>query len=556
MRTTGKVAALISMSSIASALRVSQKSNQKHADGWGVPPEDKNNTLAHCGEVRIQLDEKLATGEWPIEDPVVSARTACVNGMAGSYPCSGVDLLSYMPLSTFSQSEANDIWGWTDPQTGKEYAIMGVREGTVFVDVSDPERPQYLVYIRTHTSASSWRDIKVYNNRAYIVSEASGHGMQVYDLTRLRGVTTPTQHSPDAHMDYFGQAHNVVINEDTARAYAVGARSYCRGGLVIIDISALQPRFLGCFSADGYTHDAQCVVYHGPDSEHEGKEICAAYNENTLTIVDVTNAASPVQLSRTPYAGSRYTHQGWFDAEQRYIYANDELDERSSDPKTRTLVFNAEDLDNVQFVEKFYHDTDSIDHNNYFLNGYMYQGNYCAGVRILKVWPDHRLSQAAYFDTEPQCNSPRFEGIWSVFPYFESGIIVASSIEKGLFVLKLSEDFTPPPPTTTPVPTPAPPTPPPGSWSVSGSGCSMDGDCVSSLNHPSNYGNNQACSITLYDVALTVDAFSTERSYDILTVDGTPYSGSSGPPSGTYTGEISWTSDFSIVNSGWKLCKA
>jgi len=558
MRTTG-LAVLTTVSGLASAIRRSSKNGKNRVDGWGVPPEDMNNTMAHCGEVRIRLDEQLAAGAWPIQDPAVSgAMTPCVDGMAGSYPCSGIDLLSFMPLSTFSQTQANDIWGWTDPQTGKEYALMAVREGSVFVDVSDPVNPEYLVYVRTHTSASSWRDIKVYNNRAYIVSEASRHGMQVYDLTRLRGVTSVTEHSPDAHLDTFGQAHNLVINEDTARAYAVGSYGQCSGGLVIIDISALQPQFLGCFSEDGYTHDAQCVVYNGPDAEHVGKEICLAFNENTLTVVDVTDAANPRQLSRTAYAGSRYTHQGWFDGEQRYIYANDELDETSSDPKTRTLIFNAEDLDDVQFVEKFYHDTDSIDHNNYFLNGYMYQGNYCAGVRILKVWPDHKLSQAAFFDTEPQCQTPTFEGIWSVYPYFPSGIIVASSIEKGLFVLKLSADFTPPPPTTaapTPVPTPAPP---PGTWTITGSGCEMDGNCIQSMNYPQNYGNSESCSVEIFgQILIAADgSFNTESGYDKLVVNDVEWSGTAVDFDGPASGTILWSSDSSVTASGWRFCGA
>jgi len=473
--------------------------------------------------------------------------------MAGSYPCSGIDLLSYMPLSDFSQTRGNDIWGWTDPQTGKEYAIYGVREGVVFVDVSDPVNPQYLVYVRSHTSASTWRDIKVYNNRAYLVSEASGHGMQVYDLTRLRGVTSTVEHSPDAHFGDFGNAHNIVINEDTARAYAVGANQ-CSGGLYIMDISNLQPTYAGCFSADGYTHDAQCVVYNGPDSEHVGKEICAAFNEDTLTLVDVTDAANPIQLSKAGYSGSRYTHQGWFDEQQAYIYANDELDEGNSDPKTRTLIFNCEDLDNPQFVKFFFHDTDAIDHNGYVHNGYMYQANYCAGAQVLKIWPDHELSQAAYFDVEPSCSSPSFSGSWSIYPYFPSGTIVVSGIESGLFVLKFSADFTGPPPTTTPVPTPAPP---PGTWEItSGTGCTMSGNCIQSNNHPSSYGDNEACTISAYEAAITVEAFLTESRYDFLTMGGTSYSGSSGPPSGTYSGDISWASDYSVTQSGWKLCKA
>jgi len=108
-------------------------------------------------------------------------------------------------------------------------------------------------------------------------------------------------------------------------------------------------------------------------------------------------------------------------------------------------------------------------------------------------------------------------------------------------------------------PTPAPPTPappPPGTWELTGDGCQMSGNCIQSTNHPASYGNNEACNINAYEVDLTVEAFSTESGYDFLTMGGTAYSGSSGPASGTYTGVISWSSDYSVVNSGWKLCKA
>jgi len=106
-------------------------------------------------------------------------------------------------------------------------------------------------------------------------------------------------------------------------------------------------------------------------------------------------------------------------------------------------------------------------------------------------------------------------------------------------------------------PTQAPtPAPPPGTWSVTGTGCAMTGNCIQSSNHPSSYGNNEACSINAVAVDVTVDAFSTESGYDFLTMGGTQYSGNSGPSSGTFSGTISWASDYSVVGSGWKLCKA
>jgi len=109
------------------------------------------------------------------------------------------------------------------------------------------------------------------------------------------------------------------------------------------------------------------------------------------------------------------------------------------------------------------------------------------------------------------------------------------------------------------VPTPQPtPVPPPGNWFVTGTGCveDEDGRCMSSLNHPSNYSNDDACEITLYgDVPISVEAFDTEQGYDILTVGDTQYSGTSGPPSGVYSGVITWTTDPSVSRSGWQLCK-
>ncbi|RZP11807.1 MAG: choice-of-anchor B family protein, partial [Flavobacteriales bacterium] len=117
-----------------------------------------------------------------------NAQTPCNNGMAGSYPCNGYDLQSFIPFSTFNTSGGNDSWGWTDPDDGNEYAIMGLKNGTAFIDISDPINPVYLGKLPTYTSNSTWRDIKVYQNHAFVVSEAGGHGMQVFDLTRLRNV--------------------------------------------------------------------------------------------------------------------------------------------------------------------------------------------------------------------------------------------------------------------------------------------------------------------------------------------------------------------------------
>ena len=169
--------------------------------------------------------------------PTLQGQTPCENGFAAGYPCDQVDLMGFVPSGDMGGGDAEDLWGWTDPLDGKEYAIVGMAGGTAFVDVTDPTAPSMLGTLPTHTGSSLWRDVKVYGNHAFIVSEASGHGLQVFDLTHLRNVANPPEtFAEDAHYGGFGNCHNIAINEATGRAYAVGTGTFS-GGLHILDIS-------------------------------------------------------------------------------------------------------------------------------------------------------------------------------------------------------------------------------------------------------------------------------------------------------------------------------
>ena len=186
----------------------------------------------------------------------------------------------------------------------------------------------------------------MYADHAFVVSEAGDHGMQVFSLARLRAVASPpVVFTADAHYPGFSNAHNVVIDETSGFAYAVGTNT-CAGGLHMVDIRAPKaPVFAGCYAEDGYTHDAQCLVYRGPDTPHRGRQICFAANEDTLTLVDVTEKSAPRLLSRTGYAGAGYTHQGWLTEDHVYFLVDDEFDEIRSGHPTRTWVWDVSDLD-------------------------------------------------------------------------------------------------------------------------------------------------------------------------------------------------------------------
>lgn len=368
------------------------------------------------------------------------------NGMADIYPCMEIDLMHRMHIDHMggqAGDTGSDIWGWTDPDTGKEYAITTLSYGTTFVDISHPAEPVYLGKLDTNSVDSLWRDVKVYNNHAYIVSEASGHGMQIFDLTRLRNVSNaPEEFTADAIYNEFGRAHNIVMNESTGFAYAVGTREGnqpCAQGLHMINLSnPLAPTFAGCFDQDGYTHDAQCVNYIGPDTEHVGKEMCFNSNEDTLTVVDVSNKSNPIQVSRTGYANSQYTHQGWLTDDQHYYLMNDELDEQRLGHKTRTYIWDVSDLDAPQLLGFYSGPEQSADHNLYIKGNYAYLTNYSSGLSIVEISDigNANLTEVANFDSFPNNNGSAFSGAWSNYPYFDSGVVIMSDLSGGLFILR------------------------------------------------------------------------------------------------------------------------
>ena len=409
------------------------------------------------------MDTDLSrTGRAALLEEVNLTRTGtvdCTDGRASHFGCGNVDLLSFVPISDLGGAPGarlNDVWGWTDEETGKEYALVGRSNGTSFVDITDPALPVTLGDLPLNDGAnpSTWRDIKVYNEHAFIVADGAGpHGMQVFDLRQLRDVGDPPA-AFEALTTYtgVGSAHNIVINEDTGYAFIVGAGGSgesCGGGLHMVNIhDPANPVFEGCFADEetgrrgtGYSHDAQCVIYHGPDTDHSGKEICFNSNETALSIADVTDKANPVALSNASYPNVAYAHQGWLTDDHAFFYMNDELDELGGEIEgTRTLMWDVADLDDPQYVGAYFSGNPSSDHNLYIKGNLMYQSNYASGLRIVDISDLHNPVEVGFFDTISVIpDAPGFSGSWSNYPYFESGTVIVTSGSEGLFLVKKRE---------------------------------------------------------------------------------------------------------------------
>ena len=375
---------------------------------------------------------------------IINPIAKCENGFAGDYPCNDYDLLTHISLKEIGDenTEGNDCWGWVDPLTKKEYALMGTNQGITFIDISNPAKAIILGTIKTRTVNSSWRDVKVHKSIAYIVSEAADHGMQMFNLGRLRDVKNPpVEFTSDRDYTGFGSAHNIVINEESNFAYAVGTKTF-NGGPHFIDISTpFKPKEAGGFAEETYSHDAQVVTYKGPDVDYTDKEILIGSNETEVVIVDVTDKDNPVKISSIDYPNIGYTHQGWFTEDFRYFLLGDELDERRQGVNTRTIIFDFTDLDNPLYHFEYFGNTAAIDHNGYVKDNLFFQANYTNGVRIIDITDieNKSIKEVGFFDTYPADNNTAFNGAWNVYPYFPSGNIIISDINNGFFVIRKSK---------------------------------------------------------------------------------------------------------------------
>jgi len=369
--------------------------------------------------------------------------------MAGEYPCNDYDLMAHIPVSVLANTNGNpegsDIWGWTDITTNKEYAIAAMTNSTAFVDVSDPLNPIFLGRLDSSAGNNFWRDVKIYNNHAFIVADNVGaHGMQVFDLTKLRGITTPQTFVADKLYNDVTSCHNIVINETKAIAYLVDCKNTGRG-IHFVDISdPINPINLGDYNDEGVTHDAQVVTYKGPDTRYLDKEILIGSNETKVVILDVTDKSNIEKISSLDYTQLGYTHQGWFTEDQRYFILGDETDEKDFGMNTRTLVFDFNDLKNPLLSSTYSGPSNAIDHNGYVKGNEFFMASYRAGIRVLDITNigsgnnSTSMTEIGYFDTYPANNGTDFNGAWSIYPYFESGNLIVNDIERGLFIIRKS----------------------------------------------------------------------------------------------------------------------
>ncbi|WP_251358437.1 choice-of-anchor B family protein [Kangiella sp. TOML190] len=427
--------------------------DQLAAKGFKLLSDTKGND-----QYRIKPDYLKLLAKYQKINSSFEKNIDCSSGMADNYPCNNINLLSHLPLSQMSStpSSGNDIWGYRDLNTGREYAVMGLFNGTILVDVSDPSAPQEVGTISG--VSSTWRDVKVYQffdplakkyqAYAYVTTEGNG-GFQVIDLTKA-----PDSISLANTINVFQTAHNVYLGNidyatglplDNQEAYLyIAGSNNGNGSYRIFDLkNPANPNLVTTPPNTGYVHDAtnlsisdsrtsQCANGHNPC------ELFIDFNENTMDIWDTTDKANPVKLSATGYSGAQYTHSGWYSQDKNYIFIQDELDEQRDGLNTTLYVMDIRDLTSPKIVGSYVGPTRAIDHNGFTLGDKYYMSNYKRGLTILDVSNPATPAEIGFFDTfpVPAANDPQFDGAWGAYPYLPSGNILVSDISNGLYVLE------------------------------------------------------------------------------------------------------------------------
>ena len=410
------------------------------------------------------------------------AASSCSGGFAGEYPCQGIDFMSRVALSSFTGNplSASNLWGYVDLDNNREYAIIGLRNGTGIVEVTDPANPVIVGHIAGVNS--QWREMKVYqflntapnpdrwDAYAYVTTEGPGGGIQVIDLTRLHEVPpvvslaatwTGVSTSHTDQISNINFTNNVANNASFPPIlYVSGANT---GGLRFVSLA--NPSSLteigswnvGTYSHDTYPHvftDAranQCAPGHNPC------EVVFSFSGTAgLKIIDVTNKSAPVTLSTLTYSQLGYVHSGWISGDGNYIFLHDELDESNFGLNSTIRTINITNLTAPTVSNIYTGPTLAIDHNGYTIGNKFYFSNYTRGIGVLDVTDPNEPVQLSYFDTYPATNSANFNGAWGVYPFLPSGNILISDIQRGLIVVREQSAAPTPTPTITNTPTVTP----------------------------------------------------------------------------------------------------
>lgn len=331
------------------------------------------------------------------------------------------------PISSAHQNAYNEVWGFV--QGGKEYAVIGTTLGTHIFDVTTPTQSEEVVYIPGEAQGTSivHRDYHDYAGYLYIVCDEGNSTLQIADLSFLPD-STPLVYNSDS---LFKRSHNIFIDSSAAKMYVCGGTNQLN--VYSLD-NPIEPTLLVNCSTQvtnwnsniGYIHD----IYVRNDTAY-----CNA-GSNGLFVVDFSDAPNPVvlgSLEQYPYQG--YNHSGWLSDDGKTYALADE------NHGYKIKLLDVEDLSDITLLDTIGSEIHplSIPHNLIFEGDFLYVSYYHDGTYIWNTADPENPFITGYYDTSTDTHITDYHGNWGVYPFLPSGILLASDMQNGLYVMDVSQ---------------------------------------------------------------------------------------------------------------------
>ncbi|MDP2384856.1 MAG: choice-of-anchor B family protein [Bacteroidota bacterium] len=358
---------------------------------------------------------------------------------AQTYPNYNISLLANISPETVNNWYALNTkyagcFGWHNPVDNKEYAILGSTTGNHFIEVTNPIAPVVRDFVPAATQNNLWREIQTYQNYAYLVSDDNGSSLQIVDMSYL----------PDSvHVVYdsnalFTRSHTIFISGNKlycGSAVLVGGGFY---PMAVYDISnPVSPVFLRGLNEDfpsaGYVHDMfvkndTIFASHG----NAGLFIYKFNANNTFSLLaDYTN-----------YLLGGYNHSSSLTPDSKTLIFTDEVP-----TGLPVKVLDVSDLGNLTLTDTIVSHPGATPHNIYVMNDYHVAISYYQdGVYLYDISNPNKAILKGFFDTDPAhgdndnyTTTYAYQGCWGAYPYLPSGILLASDMQNGLFVLDMDD---------------------------------------------------------------------------------------------------------------------
>ena len=329
--------------------------------------------------------------------------------------------------STAYNNTYNEIWGLNI--NGYEFAVIGSTAGSHIFDITNPTNANEVAFIAGAYTGPGviHRDYHDYNGYLYIVcDEGSPSTLQIVDISDLPNSVNIIYDSNNL----LNRVHNIFIDTATAKLYA------CATGdaMEVFSLSNPEnPTLIHTYNDVGHVHDAYVI----------NDTAFLNCGNDGLRIMDYSNVVNagdlPIELaSFTSYPDAGYNHSGWL-TDDGNIYAMQD-ENHGYDVK----ILDVSDFSNITVLSTFNSgvDPNSMAHNGIIKDNLLYIAYYHDGLRVFDITNPSNPVQVNNYDTYLPNDHISYRGAWGVYPYLESGNVLVSDMQTGLYVFELSNSST------------------------------------------------------------------------------------------------------------------